>query len=128
MKVITTCSGHVLGLRNWSRYRDMASQPNRSSFSASAPQASTAAYKAANILLVEDDDDLADLVQMHLKFQGHQVTRVSLCGEARQHCSAQPFDLVILDRVCRMVTASMYATRCDGRRLDASAYVDCTRQ
>ncbi|MGF1774271.1 response regulator transcription factor [Vibrio wakamikoensis] len=76
----------------------MASQPNRSSFSASAPQASTAAYKAANILLVEDDDDLADLVQMHLKFQGHQVTRVSLCGEARQHCSVQPFDLVILDR------------------------------
>ncbi|WP_112481097.1 response regulator transcription factor [Vibrio variabilis] len=76
----------------------MASQPNRSSSSASTPQASTAAYKAANILLVEDDDDLADLVQMHLKFQGHHVTRVSLCGEARQYCISQPFDLVILDR------------------------------
>lgn len=28
----------------------------------------------ANILLIEDDDDLAELVQMHLKFQGHQVS------------------------------------------------------
>lgn len=98
MKDILTCSGHVLGLRNWSRYRDMASQLNRSSFSADASLDADAVLKTASILLVEDDDDLAELVQMHLKFQGHQVTRVSQCGEARQCYSAQPFDLVILDR------------------------------
>ncbi|GAL16521.1 DNA-binding response regulator [Vibrio maritimus] len=66
----------------------MASQLNRSSFSADASSDVGAVLKTASILLVEDDDDLAELVQMHLKFQGHNVTRVSQCGEARQCYSA----------------------------------------
>ncbi|NMU53142.1 response regulator transcription factor, partial [Vibrio parahaemolyticus] len=37
----------------------------------------------ANILLVEDDDDLAELVQMHLKFQGHQVSRATNVADAK---------------------------------------------
>ncbi|MFA0372912.1 DNA-binding response regulator, partial [Vibrio sp. 10N.222.54.F6] len=38
---------------------------------------SAAVNLMANILLVEDDDDLAELVQMHLKFQGHDVVRAN---------------------------------------------------
>lgn len=34
----------------------------------------------ANILLIEDDDDLAELVQMHLKFQGaSSQSRIQRC-------------------------------------------------
>ncbi|EGQ9272123.1 response regulator transcription factor [Vibrio parahaemolyticus] len=52
----------------------------------------------ANILLIEDDDDLAELVQMHLKFQGHQVSRESSIAAGRNAYQQQSFDLVILDR------------------------------
>lgn len=57
-----------------------------------------AANSAASILLIEDDNDLAELVQMHLRFQGHSVNRVVSIeqGEAEYH--RQAFDLVILDR------------------------------
>lgn len=52
----------------------------------------------ANILLVEDDDDLAELVLMHLKFQGHKVTRVARCDDALATYQQQAFDLLVLDR------------------------------
>ncbi|KON59526.1 transcriptional regulator [Vibrio parahaemolyticus] len=52
----------------------------------------------ANILLIEDDDDLAELVQMHLKFQGHQVSRESSVAAGGNAYQQQSFDLVILDR------------------------------
>lgn len=52
----------------------------------------------ANILLIEDDDDLAELVQMHLKFQGHHVSRESSVAAGRNTYQQQSFDLVILDR------------------------------
>ncbi|PMG91683.1 DNA-binding response regulator [Vibrio breoganii] len=52
----------------------------------------------ANILLVEDDDDLAELVLMHLKFQGHTVTRVARCDEALRLNQQHTFDLLVLDR------------------------------
>lgn len=44
---------------------------------------STAVNLMANILLVEDDDDLAELVQMHLKFQGHHVERANTIEKRR---------------------------------------------
>ncbi|MGF1684158.1 response regulator transcription factor [Photobacterium minamisatsumaniensis] len=57
----------------------------------------------AMILIVEDDNDLADLISMHLSFQGHEVTRVITLEQAR--CSIEnsktaenPFDLLVLDR------------------------------
>ncbi len=53
---------------------------------------------AANILLVEDDNDLAELVQMHLKFQGHSVNRVIGIEQGKIEYQRQSFDLVILDR------------------------------
>ncbi|AXY02694.1 DNA-binding response regulator [Vibrio alfacsensis] len=55
-------------------------------------------HLVATILLVEDDDDLAELVQMHLKFQGHEVYRVNRVSDAKVQYSQQHFDLLILDR------------------------------
>lgn len=52
----------------------------------------------ANILLVEDDDDLAELVQMHLKFQGHHVSRATTITAAKAQYQQKSFDLFILDR------------------------------
>lgn len=53
---------------------------------------------AANILLIEDDNDLSELVQMHLKFQGHHVTRVVSIEKGKAEYQRQTFELVILDR------------------------------
>ncbi|UYI49050.1 response regulator transcription factor [Vibrio natriegens] len=53
---------------------------------------------AASILLIEDDNDLAELVQMHLKFQGHHVTRVVSIEKGKAEYQRQTFELVILDR------------------------------
>lgn len=53
---------------------------------------------SATILIVEDDDDLAQLIQMHIKFQGHNTLRVASCADARQAYAAQHCDLVVLDR------------------------------
>lgn len=54
--------------------------------------------QVASILLVEDDDDLAELVQMHIKFQGHQTTRVTSCAQAFEQYAAGDFDMIVLDR------------------------------
>ncbi|WP_428775872.1 response regulator transcription factor [Vibrio sp.] len=53
---------------------------------------------AANILLVEDDEDLAALIQMHLKFQEHTVTRVTNLQDAQQQYQAGHFSMLVLDR------------------------------
>ena len=53
---------------------------------------------AAMILIVEDDNDLADLINMHLSFQGHDVVRVTSLEQARQALAKQSFDLLVLDR------------------------------
>uniref|UniRef100_UPI001BD2C5A8 response regulator transcription factor n=1 Tax=Vibrio crassostreae TaxID=246167 RepID=UPI001BD2C5A8 len=59
---------------------------------------SAAVNLMANILLVEDDDDLAELVQMHLKFQGHDVIRTNVIEKAQALYKDGPFDLIVLDR------------------------------
>ena len=46
----------------------------------------------------EDDNDLAELVTMHLRFQGQEVCRVASIGEARSVYKENHFDLVVLDR------------------------------
>ncbi|MBC7004252.1 response regulator transcription factor [Photobacterium sp. BZF1] len=53
---------------------------------------------AAMILIVEDDNDLADLINMHLSFQGHDVVRVTSLAQAQKALAEQPFDLLVLDR------------------------------
>ncbi len=52
----------------------------------------------AKIMLLEDDDDLAELVLLQLRFQGHQVVRVQSLHQASQTYRDQHFDLLILDR------------------------------
>lgn len=52
----------------------------------------------AMILIVEDDNDLAELISMHLTFQGHEVVRVSSLEIAREKLNATTFDLIVLDR------------------------------
>lgn len=52
----------------------------------------------SNILIVEDDNDLADLISMHLTLQGHQIERVDKIQEGKQQLSSQHYDLMILDR------------------------------
>lgn len=51
-----------------------------------------------NILIVEDDDDLAGLIHMHLGFQGHSVTRVNQLSKAKELMKSDSFSLMILDR------------------------------
>lgn len=51
-----------------------------------------------DILIVEDDDDLAGLIHMHLGFQGHRVTRVNQLSKAKEAMKADSFSLMILDR------------------------------
>ena len=58
----------------------------------------TANKMTAQILLVEDDNDLAELVAMHLRFQGQEVCRVASIGEATSAYQENDFDLVVLDR------------------------------
>ncbi|GHA64688.1 response regulator transcription factor [Photobacterium aphoticum] len=50
------------------------------------------------ILMVEDDSDLADLISMHLSFQGHDVMRTVTLKEAQQLLTQTAFDLLVLDR------------------------------
>ncbi len=52
----------------------------------------------AMILIVEDDNDLAELISMHLTFQGHDVVRVTSLELARKRLDSTSFDLIVLDR------------------------------
>ncbi len=83
MKEFLLCSGQLKGRQT----------PNRAGIMNSA-----AVNLMANILLVEDDDDLAELVQMHLKFQGHDVIRTNVIEKAQALYKDGHFDLIVLDR------------------------------
>lgn len=52
----------------------------------------------AVILIVEDDNDLAELISMHLTFQGHEVVRATSLEQARNSIKTTLFDLMVLDR------------------------------
>lgn len=49
------------------------------------------------ILLVEDDDDIADLLELHLGDQGHQVEAVGNGDEGLERALDGAYDLIILD-------------------------------
>lgn len=83
MKEFLLCSGQLKG----------GQTPDRAGIMNSA-----AVNLMANILLVEDDDDLAELVQMHLKFQGHDVVRTNSIEKAQALYQESQFDLIVLDR------------------------------
>lgn len=51
----------------------------------------------AKVLLVEDDQDLANLADMHLTKGGYQVTWANTCEKGLQYITKEAFDLIILD-------------------------------
>jgi two-component system response regulator HydG len=51
----------------------------------------------AQILLVEDDDDLRDLMQTFLRYNGYSITEACDCHTALDLLQRQNFDLVLLD-------------------------------
>jgi DNA-binding response OmpR family regulator len=54
-------------------------------------------YMTRKILVIEDDNDIAQLVELHLKDAGHEV-RVAHDGKAGlQLALSKPYDLIILD-------------------------------
>jgi len=59
------------------------------------PSVTTAAGK--RILLVEDDDDIADLLDLHLSDEGYQVDVVGDGDEGLERGLNEEYDLVILD-------------------------------
>jgi two-component system phosphate regulon response regulator PhoB len=51
----------------------------------------------ANILVVDDEDDLLELVQFHLTRDGYQVQRASTGEEALKKVKRDQFNLIVLD-------------------------------
>ena len=51
----------------------------------------------SSILVVEDEKDIAELISLHLKREGHDVTLVENGEEAIGLLSSNTFDLVVLD-------------------------------
>ena len=72
-----------------------------------------------NVLIVEDDQDILELLQIHLQDLGCQ-TKISTDGESGlQTAIDNPFDLIILDvmlpgidglEVCRQIRAKQIPT------------------
>jgi DNA-binding response OmpR family regulator len=54
---------------------------------------------ARKILVIEDDRDIARLVELHLRDEGYSVTTVSDGRAGLQRALGAPFDLVILDLI-----------------------------
>lgn len=67
-------------------------------FTTNSNNSSSNSIDPAMILIVEDDNDLAELISMHLTFQGHDVVRVTCLELARQRLDSTSFDLIVLDR------------------------------
>ncbi|MFD2178153.1 response regulator transcription factor [Veronia pacifica] len=51
-----------------------------------------------NILVLEDDDDIATLLTMHLKVLGHSVLRVTSMADGHETMANNSIDAVVLDR------------------------------
>ncbi|PSQ97114.1 MAG: DNA-binding response regulator [Bacteroidetes bacterium SW_9_63_38] len=50
-----------------------------------------------HILLVEDDSDIADLLELHLTDEGHEVDAVDDGDEGLERALAENYDLIVLD-------------------------------
>ncbi|HEX9370771.1 MAG TPA: response regulator [Roseiflexaceae bacterium] len=49
------------------------------------------------ILIVENEDDIADVMRRYLEFEGFTVVCASTCDEARTMCAASLPGLIVLD-------------------------------
>ena len=69
------------------------------------------------ILIIEDDKDIAHLVELHLKDEGYEVSRAYDGKAGLELALSKPYDLIILDlmlpgvggiEICRRVRASSF--------------------
>jgi DNA-binding response OmpR family regulator len=51
----------------------------------------------SKILVVEDENDVRELLSLHLKREGHEVAQVENGEEALKRIGAEDFDLLVLD-------------------------------
>jgi len=74
----------------------------------------------ANILVVDDEEDLLELVQFHLTREGYQVQRASTGEEALKKVKRDQFNLIVLDlmlpgidgiEVAKALKAATFASR-----------------
>lgn len=52
---------------------------------------------AARVLIVEDERDIAELMGLHLKREGHEISVVEDGEQALRQIEASPYDLMVLD-------------------------------
>lgn len=64
-----------------------------------------------SILIVEDENDLADLLVYHLQKEGYQCRRAADGDRALAEAHRQPPDLVLLDRMLPKLSGDEVATR-----------------
>ena len=50
-----------------------------------------------SILIVENEDDIADVMRRYLEFEGYHITCAANCEAGRAACAAQQPDLIVLD-------------------------------
>jgi DNA-binding response OmpR family regulator len=95
-----------------------------------------------NILVVDDDQDIADMLKMMLQFKGYNVTVVNRADNINPTLTANSFQLIILDMligsdsgldVCRALKADerfapipilMFSAMPDGGKLAVAAGAD----
>jgi DNA-binding response OmpR family regulator len=57
------------------------------------------ALLSRNVLVIEDDKDIARLVELHLRDEGYSVTVVPDGNTGLQQALAKPYDIIILDLI-----------------------------
>jgi len=65
---------------------------------AEQPSGSGVEARAGRLLIVEDDVQLAALLQEQLTIAGYAVTHAQRLADARRRLATEPYDLVVLDR------------------------------
>ena len=50
-----------------------------------------------HILIVENENDIADVLRRYLEFEGFRIACAATCEEARVLCAARPPELIVLD-------------------------------
>lgn len=50
-----------------------------------------------SILIVENEDDIADVMRRYLEFEGYTISCVASCEAGRAACAAEQPDLIVLD-------------------------------
>ncbi len=77
----------------------------------------------ANILLVEDNDDVAEIFKTILEGEGHYVERAAAAYGAVLRAARTPFDLVIMDLLLQGANGAVAALALRGLEIKAPIVV-----